>query len=397
MSPSVVADSIVNLSAAIGIATAMIALARRDPRGPLTRRLMFVLGLAAVLFLLRGIAWSSGSAGLDRLALLPAASVPLGALVLTEGMLRRHAPRAVKLTALAGAILLGILGVFGPAELDDIYSIALSSFQLLGFATCAWLLVRRDRMALSASENRGINRLAVGALMVMPFIVTDFQLLFPNIPVRLGALGALLVVTAVLIAGGGAQTRRQEIMVSVVRLASAALLGAAAACITGNVDAAQIMRFCAVAISGVLTIALMTDTLRASFEAREPGVLNAVAASAAGNRAELLAELARHPMFESAERVSEDQLAAYDPPVLRGFLAMRRVLRRSEQPWGLASSDPAVERMISLMTARGATHVVILSHDPIDLIVIAVPVIFADPTTETALSLVRRLLALTPP
>ena len=49
------------------------------------------------------------------------------------------------------------------------------------------------------------------------------------------------------------------------------------------------------------------------------------------------------------------------------------------------------------MTAYGATHVVILSHDPIDLIVIAVPVIFADPATETALSLVRRLLALTPP
>jgi len=397
MSPSVMADSIVNLSAAIGIATAMIALSRRDPRGPLTRRLMFVLGLAAVLFLLRGIAWSSGSAWLDRLALLPAASVPLGALVLTEGMLRRHAPRAAKLTALAGAIALGGLGMFGPPELDDIYSIALSSFQLLGFATCAWLLARRDRTTLSAAENRGIARLAVGALMVMPFIATDFQVLFPNIPVRLGALGALLVVTAVLIAGGGAQTRRQEIMLSMVRLAGAALLGAAAACITGAVDAAQIMRFCAVAMTGVLTIALMTDTLRASFEAREPGVLNAVAASGARTRAELLAELARHPMFESAERMSEDQLAAYDPPVLRGLLATRRVLRRAEQPWGLASSDPAVERMISLMTARGASHLIILSHDPIDLVVIAVPVIFADPTTETALSLVRRLLALTPP
>jgi hypothetical protein len=397
MSPSQAADSVVNLSAAIGIATAMIALSRRDPRGPLTRRLMFVLGLAAILFLLRGIAWSSGSAWLDRLALLPAAFVPLGALVLTEGMLRRHAPRAIKLAALTGAIGLGVVGVFGPAELDDVYSIALSSFQILGFATCAWLLVRRDQAALSASENRGIGRLAVGALMVMPFIATDFQVLFPNIPVRLGALGALLVVTAVLIAGGGAQTRRQEIMLSMVRLAGAALLGAAAACITGDVDAADIMRFCAVAISGVLTIGLMTDTLRASFEAREPGVLNAVAASAAKSRAELLLELARHPMFESAERVSEDQLAAYDPPLLRGFLATRRVLRRSEKPWGLASSDPAVERMMSLMTARSASHVIILSHDPIDLIVIAVPVIFADPTTETALSLVRRLLALTPP
>jgi hypothetical protein len=150
-------------------------------------------------------------------------------------------------------------------------------------------------------------------------------------------------------------------------------------------------------MSGVLTIGLLTDTLRAFFEAREPGVLSSVASSVARSRAQLLAELARHPMFESAERLSEHQLAGYDPPVLRDFLSARRVLRRSEAPWGLASSDPAVERMASLMTAHGATHVIILSHDPIDLIVIAVPVIFADPATETALGLVRRLLALTPP
>ena len=51
---------------------------------------------------------------------------------------------------------------------------------------------------------------------------------------------------------------------------------------------------------------------------------------------------------------------------------------------------------MSLMKANNATHVVILSHDPVDLLVLAVPVISADPATETALALVRRLLALTP-
>jgi len=73
------------------------------------------------------------------------------------------------------------------------------------------------------------------------------------------------------------------------------------------------------------------------------------------------------------------------------------VLRRAEAPWGLAPSDPAVERMASLMTANHATHVIILSYEPIDLIVLAVPVILADPATETALALVRRLLASAPP
>jgi hypothetical protein len=156
------------------------------------------------------------------------------------------------------------------------------------------------------------------------------------------------------------------------------------------------MRFCAIAISGVLTIGLMTDTLRAWFDSQVPGVLNSVAASAASTRDELIAELARHPMFESARRYRESDLAGYDPPLLQNFLSTRRVLRRPQAPWGVAASDPAVERLVSLMQANHATHVIILSHDPIDLLVLAVPVISADPATETALALVRRLLASTP-
>jgi hypothetical protein len=396
MTPSVIADSIVNLCGAIGLSVAMVALYRRDPRSPLTQRLLLMLGVVAVLFFTRGIAWWTGSIWLDRLSLIPASLVPLSALIVTEGILRRHAPRAAKIAAVTGAVLLGLGGAFGLESFATSYSIVLSLFQLAGFATCAWLLATRDRATLLASENRIIGRLAFGALLVIPFVVTDFQTLAPDMPVRLGALGALLVVTAVLIAGGGTETRRQGILMTALRLSSAALLGAAAACVSPDVDAAQIMRFSAIAISGVLTIGLMTDTLRAVFESQVPGVLNSVAASSARTREDLIAELARHPMFESARRYREDELSGYDPPLLRDFLFNRRVLRRPEAPWGLAASDPAVERVMSLMKANNATHVIILSHEPVDMLVLAVPVISADPATETALALVRRLLALTP-
>jgi hypothetical protein len=396
MTASVIADSIVNLCGAIGLSVAMVALYRRDPKSPLTRRLLFMLGVVAVLFFVRGLAWWSESAWLDRLSLIPAALLPLGALIVTEGMLRRHAPRAVKRIAVFGAILLGLGGALGLGDFATPYSFALSLFQLAGFATCAWLLASRDRGTLLASENRSIGRLAVGALLVIPFVITDFQALAPNMPVRLGALGALLVVTAVLIAGGSSETRRQGILMTTLRLSSSALLGAAAACVSPDVDLAQIIRFCAIAVAGVLTIGLMTDTLRAFFESQVPGVLNSVAASAATTRDQLISELARHPIFESARRFRESDLAAYDPPLLRDFLFARRVLRRPEAPWGFMPTDPAVERMASLMAATSATHVMILSHDPVDLIVLAVPVISADPATETALALLRRLLALTP-
>ena len=47
MTASVIADSIVNLCGAIGLCVAMVALYRRDPKSPLTRRLLFMLGVAA--------------------------------------------------------------------------------------------------------------------------------------------------------------------------------------------------------------------------------------------------------------------------------------------------------------------------------------------------------------
>ncbi|WP_407158759.1 hypothetical protein [Bradyrhizobium sp. STM 3557] len=396
MTPGMTADSIVNLCGAIGLCVAMMTFYRRDPKSPLTFRLLVALGVIASLFLVRGAAWWTGSTGLDRFSVIPAALIPLGALIVTEGMLRRHAPRAIKLIVLVGGVLLALAGLPGLPQFDKVYAIALSLFQLAGIAVCAVLLATRDRADLMASENRSVARLAVGALLVLPFILTDFRSLFPHIPVRLGALGALLTVTVMLIAGGGAETRRHGLILMALRLISSALLGLAAAFMAGDVDAAQLIRFCAVAVAGVLTIGLMTDALRALFESQEPGVLNSLAASPARTRDEFICELARHPIFESARRYRESELAAYDPPLLRDFLSARRVLRRPDAPWGLPATDPPVERMVSLMTANSATHVIVLSHDPLDLIVLAVPVTSADPATETALALVRRLLASAP-
>jgi hypothetical protein len=392
MTTGAIADSIINLCGAIGLAVAMIAFHRRDPRGPLTTRLLFLLGVVAVLFLIRGIAWWSNSPSLDWLSAVPAALVPLGALLVTEGILRRHAPRLLKRIAVYGALLLGIGGVLGLESYAAPYAIALSLFQLAGFAACALLLATRDRSKLLASENRSVGRVAIGALLVIPFIVTDFQALTPGMPVRLGALGALLVVTAILIAGSSGETRRQAVSMALLRLCSGALLGVAAALLAPDVDAAQIIRFSAVAVAGVLTIGLMTDTLRAHFELQAPGVLNALAASAALTREQWVAELTRHPIFESARWLREDDLLSYDPPLLRALLAARPVLRRSDAPWGLAPADPAVERIVSLMGAHHATHVIVLAHEPVDVIVLAVPVMLADPATETALAMVRRVL-----
>src|ERR1700730_15072490 len=145
MTSGVMADSIVNLCGAIGLTVAMVTLHRRDARSPLTRRLLLALGVIATLFFVRGAAWWSGNALLDRISLIPAALIPLGALIVTEGILRRHAPRPAKIAILAGGIALGLAGAVGSERFAAPFDILLVLYQLGGFAICAWLLATRDR------------------------------------------------------------------------------------------------------------------------------------------------------------------------------------------------------------------------------------------------------------
>ncbi len=180
MTAGIIADSIVNICGAIGLAVAMTTLYRRDPKNSLTARFLAAMGLVALLFLTRGVAWLADSAWLDRLSLIPAALLPLGALIVTEGMLRRHAPRQAKIVVCLVGAGLGIGGALGLDAFTAPYSMTLLAFQLVGIGYCALLLAIRDRTSLTAAENQSINYLAVGALAALPFVLTDFRTFFPT-------------------------------------------------------------------------------------------------------------------------------------------------------------------------------------------------------------------------
>ena len=396
MTPGTIADSMVNICGAIGVAVAMASLYRRAPGNPLSMRVLVMLGLVSLLFLTRGLAWWSDSVWLDRLSLLPAALLPLGALLVAEGMLRRHAPRAAKIAITLAAIVLGIGGALGLDSFAAPYAVALSAFQLAGIGYCAFLLATRDRGALTAAENQSIHRLAIGALITLPFLLTDFRTLFPDIPVRLGGLGALLVVSAVLTDGGSGETTRQSVVLNALRIAGGALLGAGATWMSPDADAAQVLRFCVVGVSGVLAIGLMVDApaldLRGA-RAGHPelgGTLRGRHARYAAGRAGAPPDFCKRPTAARRRACRLRSAAHARVPV------EEPLLRQAEAPWGLVTTDPAVERLVSLMRAGNATHLIVLSHDPVDLVALTVPVTSADPATETALALVRRLLVLTP-
>lgn len=394
--PALVADSIVDICGALGLAVAMLTLRRRDPRGALTTRFLVAMGLVAALFLLRGLSWWSGSVVLERLALACAAMFPLGALIVTEGMLRRHAPRAGKIAVLAGSGLLVLGSLIGLADHPWAYDLALAGFQFLTVAFCGALLFRRDPASLTEGENTSVWRLGLCAFLILPFALSDFRGLLPDMPVRLGGVGALLLVSIVLVTGGAAPTRRQGFYLLGLRVIAASLLGVAAAHVTPGADLAHGVRLCTVVIAGVLAIALAVDALSSAFDAAAPGVLGSLARSRAETREALIAQLAGHPLFSNAHRLSEAELADYDPAILKPALREIGVLHASGRSWPWPPADPAAERLAALMAAHSASHLLVLGEEPLDLLLVTVPVVSADPATETALVLVRRLLASAP-
>lgn len=395
MTSALVADSVVNLCGALGLGVAMLSLRRRDPRGALTQRFQWALGLVMALFVLRGLAWWSGSIGLERLALACASTVPLGVLAVSEGALRRHAPRFVKLVVLIGSAVLALASLLGLAELTRLYDIGLAALQIATLITCGLLLARRDKTSLTKAENAGVDRLWLCIVLVLPFLFTDFRNLLPSMPVRLGGLGVLVMVGVVLIQSGGERTRRQGFALLALRCTTALLLAAVLA-MSNGADAPETVRLGAILLSGFLAAGLMVDALRGLFEANSPGVLASIAQSRGRDRPALIADLSAHPVFESARHLREADLSEFDPDILRPALQGEQVLRAAQQPWGRDQADPATERLNALMATYSASHMLVIATEPLDLLLLTIPAVSADPATETALVLVRRMLATSP-
>jgi hypothetical protein len=393
MTSPLIADSIVSICGALGLFVAIATVRRRDPTGPLTQRITFALALVAALFLVRGASWWAKSDVLERLALCLASILPLAALLLTEGVLRRHAPEAMKACVSIAAALLAIAALFDIHRILPAAGWLLAGVQLTTFATCALMLFRRERESLAAVENIGVIRLAIAGLIVIPFLLSDYHQLFPFVPIKLGARGALLVVTLMLFEGECEEARRRSFQLLALRIFGAFALGAATAFIERDASPTDIFRFAAVAVSGALAISLAIDLARSELLSRAPGLLESVAISSAAGRVALLQELSRHPLFASARRLKTPALIEYDPSILSAALDGRSVLRQADHPWGWATTNSAAERLFALMATYSASHLIVIENDPLDLLMISVPVVSADPATETALLLVRRILS----
>ena len=135
-------------------------------RSPTTWRFLLALGIVAALLLVRVLDWTTGLALFGRLSTLAAGLVPLGALLVMEGLMRRHAPLALKVVVALGSLVF-VVASFAPPSWRDATAFdetwALFVYQFAVFALIALTVLRRDRAALSAAENAALDRIALSA------------------------------------------------------------------------------------------------------------------------------------------------------------------------------------------------------------------------------------------
>jgi hypothetical protein len=385
LEPTFVADALVNLFGAGGAIIVAHEVRRNDPKGPVSRRIVFALWFVAVFFVTRTWSWYTDGLLADALADGMASATPLVSLVAAEGLLRRHAPRWLKLSLVAGPV-----AVFGAKLLTFLPELVpmmlLLATVLGGYAAIAGLLWRRDVTSLTSAENAMVRRVLLALALLAPLIVTDFRSIWPIIPVRLGALGALMLLYIGLGVGSFNSPLRGRIF-NIVMFAWIAAMFAGAYAATGQAGGGidQLARAAAVGVAGLLFAGLFSESQGARLERGRTHMSLADASSPD----DFLRRLSSHAMLAGAQLLPPAALAQVEHPAFRQLLSDQRTLRRAAAPWGRPLTDDGSERALSLMTAYDATHLVLITDTPLRLIALSLPATAADARAEAEIDVVR--------
>lgn len=383
VAPTIVADCFVNLFGAIGAFVLAREATRSDPLGAMTRRTSFALRFVALLFLIRAFAWWFDDAVAFHLADVLAVATPLVSLFVAEGLVRRHAPAWLKRALIAGptALIAAKTMPFVPASVAIGVLIATV---VGGYLAVAHMLWTRDRASLTAGENASIRRVLLAMLVLAPLIVSDFRSIWPDVPVRLGAVGALLLLylgfgSGSLHVGAGSRVATVACFAAIAGLFAMGYQTS----IAGS-DVAQFFRVAAVGFAGLLAAAIVSEARGAHGERSRPVTL-----LVGRTPAEFEASLATHPLLGNAQLLLDGALAHVRHPEFERLLDEQPVLAWAAAPWGRSKNDDGVERALSLMQAHEATHLVRLTSSPLRLMAVALPAIAVDARATNELHVAR--------
>jgi hypothetical protein len=380
----IAAQAIVDGFSATALAASVLAIARRPP-SLLRPRLCFAFGGAFLLFLSRTLAYGLGRPELLLFAMLVVCILPLAALLLAEGLLRRHAPWPLKLFVTLGAVAVAtaLIATGGEAPSATWW---LGSFVIVSLASVALLLLLREQQSLSAQENAGIVALIGSGVFLTVVSLSDF---LPTLPIGSSGIGCAAVA---LVLGANPSTAREarNACWAVLVLLAVAALGALA---LGNVLAlstSEQIRMGAILLA-LLLAANMASTRGVSDASATRLARGLVEAANTTTLESFLSVLAGQPLLAGLRIAESSALADYDAAELATFMRAKAVWTRAALRMEEERAPRARDELADLMTRMDATHAVVVSETPLRIALLTLSDAGPADGAETSLALFHKL------
>ena len=379
-------DLFLSLAALVGLVVLHRVIAARGRTDPLNRRFLVGLKVTMLLFAGRALAGLTGVEAFHVLVLIAAALIPLAVLILTEGLLRRHAPPWIKAGIGVGTVVFALVAFVPTALADPLRMYALLSYQMAGLLVAGWMVLRRDKASLSAQENRTVERLGLSLILLIPLAAADFLMNQLGLPIQISAL-AVLFLCRLAISLGREEVRHGSALVGFVAVVLAAGAASALLAVIFAMDKDAVVVTVAI-VAAALLLAVVVNDARALRGEEESLSLLRHLSGGSDDPLMFLRGLQAHPLVEGAALIEAAALADLDQAVLDRVVVAHPVLRRADP---LPAVAEEAEHVAHLFDRFAATHILCVSQAPLTLVALAMPAIAASPRAELELRAVQRM------
>lgn len=350
---------------AIGALAVALVLWRRERRSTVQNVLLLVFGLSGLFYACRALVRATGFELFGALTLLMACALPLGALLLAETLLRRHAPLWIKIT-IGGGTLLGIFAaLLAGSGIEKAFSLAI-------YVPCALLLVLglivfRRRDSLSPMENTTLNAYGRALLATGLLALTDFGIVSPF---GLSALGMLGLAYAAAAGANAPKDWLDTIKELSLAFGTALLLAGAILLLNrpeNKLDAASVL---VVTIAALLTLSVLLR-LRSGGNDQQRRLFDQTLTDAhTDTLSGFIGDASRVAPLQGLVLVQGADLKNYDINLLPQAFEGRAVIHLSSL-WGAHPMADAREQLRDLLLRHNSTHAILIGDHPLQIGLVA--------------------------
>lgn len=360
---------------------------------------LFLFGALAVLLFLRGFWWTGLEPLLGRGVFAAATLLPLALTLFVEHVLRRHHPLWLKLLGGGTTVAFFALNLVGSLAESEPALIAFLSCVVLVLGANAVLLVleRGGDRDLSQRESSMAGALVFAALISLPLAATDFREQIPGVPVRLGGLGALVVIYGLLtVETAGTFVLPLAARVVVMSGFAVALAGAfALVALSLGLPWREAMWWSLpVALAWTLLTAVVTRMIALHAEATAGSFLRWLLHARLDSLDGFLVSLRHLPVAAGYVALRAEDLRDYRLDLLFGLSEAKRgsLSVSAARSWIAQGYNlDAAEQLVDLLERHQMSHALLVSREPPLVLLLQLPQATDRYVGETRAALIQRI------